>query len=153
MLRAKVSIDVADKLCITPLMTAARVGLDKIVSLLLQRKANPQLYNLYGESPIFLAARNNHMDTLKLLGPVSGNVTFVCTVAGRRAADVVCTYYTKEYLCKYMSNTVEGEDALLNAAKVRGELCMFRAGVVGPFVRACVNVCEWAGCWIGVRAS
>ncbi len=44
---ANLSIDIPDKLQMTPLMVAAKVGSDKMVALLLKHGANPERYNLY----------------------------------------------------------------------------------------------------------
>ncbi|KAK5659434.1 hypothetical protein OQA88_635 [Cercophora sp. LCS_1] len=60
-------IDSPDGLSRTPLHWAAANGHAKVVSVLLQRRAEPNLPDQLGVKPIHLAARKNHAEVVKLL--------------------------------------------------------------------------------------
>jgi len=78
LLMAKATVDIADRGGNTSLTLAARQGDDRLVTLLLDNKANPNIHvfaaqqketskHACGDSPLYVAANRGHISTVKLL--------------------------------------------------------------------------------------
>lgn len=58
----------------SPLFTAASMGDIRVVEVLLERGANPNLRNIYSHSPLFIAAEKGDLGVIKILTDYGANV-------------------------------------------------------------------------------
>lgn len=90
LLKHKADINKQNRQMVTPLLYAMRDDKvdPEILSLLLSRKANPNLYGADGMNACLLAAYFGENDTLKMLVDAKADLTLKCRKTGRSAAEI-----------------------------------------------------------------